>query len=141
VENMKTFTNRYKDVYTFTLDLEGNILWEGNFKYCRFGRPNDYTKSYKQYLDDNCNNDKCLSLEEFKNLLHETFHDQYNPMLKYAMLIKSDTTKIDMVDPSGGPYITVGSDMGMFDEEFKGLKVVDFEIIDTGYKLITNKNK
>ena len=138
---MKTFTNRYKDTYTFTLDADDNILWEGNFKYCRFGIPNDYKTAYKQYIDDGCIDKDCLSLNDFKKELIKYFHDKTHPINKYTVLVKSDKNKIDMVDPSGGPYISVGCDMGIFDEEFKGFKVVDFERTDKGYKIITNKNK
>ena len=34
---MFKYTNRYGDVYTFTKQEDGNVLWEGNFKHCRFG--------------------------------------------------------------------------------------------------------
>jgi len=42
-----------------------------------------------------------------------------------------------MVDPSGGPYISRGMSLGSFG--FKDFKVKDFERIDTGYKIITEK--
>ena len=57
------------------------------------------------------------------------------------MLVGSVKNKIDMVDPSGGPYIAVGSYMGYFSEEFKGLVVSDIESMDGGYKLITTKDE
>lgn len=40
---MKTekYTNRYGDEYTFTLQNDGNIKWEGPFEYCRFGFTDD----------------------------------------------------------------------------------------------------
>ena len=31
------YKNRYGDVYTFTKQDDGNVLWEGEFKHCRFG--------------------------------------------------------------------------------------------------------
>ena len=31
------FRNRYGDVYTFTKQKDGNVLWEGDFNYCRTG--------------------------------------------------------------------------------------------------------
>ena len=31
------YTNRYGDVYTFTKQEDGNVLWEGPFKYLRMG--------------------------------------------------------------------------------------------------------
>lgn len=30
-----TYTNRYRDVFTFTPTEDGNILWEGEFEYYR----------------------------------------------------------------------------------------------------------
>ena len=35
------YENRYGDVYTFTKQEDGNVLWEGEFKYCRFGYDKD----------------------------------------------------------------------------------------------------
>lgn len=45
---MKTekYKNRYGDEYTFTLQEDGNIKWEGSFEYCIFGfdkDPNEIT--------------------------------------------------------------------------------------------------
>ena len=31
------YKNRYGDVYTFTKQDDGNVLWEGEFKHTRFG--------------------------------------------------------------------------------------------------------
>ena len=38
---MVEYKNRYGDVYTFTKQEDGNVLWEGEFKYCRFGYDKD----------------------------------------------------------------------------------------------------
>jgi hypothetical protein len=46
------YENRYGDVYTFTKQEDGSVLWEGNFKYCRFGWPNVYKRAYEQYRKD-----------------------------------------------------------------------------------------
>jgi hypothetical protein len=42
-----------------------------------------------------------------------------------------------MVDPSGGPYITLHQDLSWLGEEFKDLCVGGFKSILTGYKIIT----
>jgi len=34
------YENRYGDVYTFTKQENGDVLWEGNFEYHRYGFPN-----------------------------------------------------------------------------------------------------
>ena len=31
----ETYKNRYGDEFTFTLQDDGTVLWEGEFKYCR----------------------------------------------------------------------------------------------------------
>ena len=35
------YTNRYGDIHTFTKQEDGNVLWEGNFEYSRFGYDKD----------------------------------------------------------------------------------------------------
>ena len=40
----ETYKNRYGDEYSFTLQDDGNVLWEGNFKYCRYSVDNDVIK-------------------------------------------------------------------------------------------------
>ena len=125
---MTTYKNRYGDVFTFTEDDDNNILWEGDFKYCRIGFPNDYTKAYNVYVTDG----GTASFNEFKLIVHN-----YEEYTKYNRLVESVKDKIDMVDPSGGPYISVGMSLSSFG--FKDYKVKDFQKIDTGYKIITEK--
>jgi len=131
-----TYKNRYDDEYTFTEDVDHDILWEGEFKYCRFGMPNDYTRAYEAY----CNNVKApMSLGEFKKAVHEyddETHTHYYP--EYVKMVDSLTNEIDMVDPSGGPYISRGMPLDSFG--FKNYIVKDFKRIDTGYKIITEKD-
>ena len=133
-----TYKNRYGDQYTFTRDENHDILWEGEFKYCRFGMPNDYTKAYQAYLDDRegANEDSILSLEEFKTDVHAYQGSDYL-YPEYVKMVESITNKISMIDPSGGPYISVGMPLDSFG--FKKYVVKDFELIDTGYKIVTEK--
>ena len=125
---MNTYKNRYGDIFTFTEDDNNDILWEGNFEYCRIGFPNDYTKAYNTYIADGGK----LSFNEFKAVVH--YSDEHN---KYNRLVYSLEDEIDMVDPSGGPYITRNMSLGSFG--FKDYKVKDFQKINTGYKIITEK--
>lgn len=76
---MEQYENRYGDLFTFTYDPKTEtILWEGNFKYCRYGwEPNTN-------FEDN----------------------RYN-----------------MVDPSGGPYISSGTQSDLIVSAVKGLYV------------------
>ena len=133
---MTTYKNRYGDVFTFTKDDNHDILWEGNFEYCRFGMPNDYTKAYNAFV----NGGGKLSFNEFKKAVHEwddETNDYYYP--EYIRMVESLSNEIDMVDPSGGPYITRGMSLGSFG--FKDHVVKDFQKIDTGYKIITERNE
>lgn len=129
---MGTYINRYGDKYTFTPTGDGNVLWKGSFMFCRIGYPNDYTKAYEAYVNDGNDN---MSLAEFKDKVHVYDGDKKEYLMKkYIVLIESLKDKIDMVDPSGGPYLSVG-----MSSEFVGIKgkqITDFESIDGGYKII-----
>jgi hypothetical protein len=132
---MKTHKNRYGDIFTFVEDDNGDILWEGNFEYGRVGYPNDYTKAYNAYVADG----GLLSLNEFQDGVHEWDEENQRYVLgfKYASMVESLKYKIDMVDPSGGPYISVGMFLDYYG--YKDYKVKDIEKIKKGYKLITEK--
>lgn len=42
----ETYKNRYGDMFTFTIDSDGNVLMEGNFEYHRYSwndNPDDIT--------------------------------------------------------------------------------------------------
>lgn len=133
---MKEYKNRYGDVFTFTKDENHDILWDGNFEYCRTGMPNDYTDAYAAYCNDEENP---MSLERFQNAVHnyddETLVYDYP---EYIKLVKSLENEIDMVDPSGGPYLSRG--MSLDSLGFEGYKIVDFKSTGTGIKIITDKN-
>lgn len=133
---MREYKNRYGDVFTFTEDDNHDVLWEGNFEFCRFGMPNDYTRAYKAYLEDREGVDEILSLEEFKKDVHVYQGDSYL-YPEYIKLVDSLKDEIDMVDPSGGPYISRGMSLDSFG--FKDYTIKDFQRIDTGYKIITER--
>jgi hypothetical protein len=103
--------NRYGDLYTFEILEDGNIQWSGSFDYCRVGWPNDYSKAFTTYLLDG----GTLDLIAFKEKVHESVYDSQGMYLgpsdlnlAYGNLITSDRNIIDMVDPSGGPYLERG---------------------------------
>jgi hypothetical protein len=60
-------------------------------------------------------------------------------MRKYVILIESVKDKIDFIDPSGGPFIGLGADMGRFSETFEDMIVEDIIEVGDGYKLIIKK--
>ena len=132
---MKHYKNRYGDIFKFSMNKDKDILWKGNFEYCRFGMPNDYTKAYNAYINDV---DTPMVFEEFKEAVHkydvETHTYDYP---EYVKMVETLRNEIDMVDPSGGPYISVGMPMDSFG--FKGAVVDNIVPIKGGYKLITKK--
>jgi hypothetical protein len=80
-----------------------------------------------------------MSLEEFKKAVHvyDDVRKEYSLGRKYVEMVDSLVNEIDMIDPSGGPYITRGMPLDSFG--FKKYVVKDFKRIDTGYKIITEK--
>jgi hypothetical protein len=122
---MIKYENRYGDVYTFKQKENGNIQWKGDFKYSRIGMPNNYTLAFRAYQKDGGQ----LKLKDFVEAVHGESEVNEN----YSTLVVSETDKIDMVDPSGGPFITEGSDMKRFG--LKG-KVKQFLSIKGGYEIV-----
>lgn len=139
------YKNRYNDVFTFTEDVNGDVLWEGKFEWCRSGYPNVYGDAYRAYIEDNSPYG-VMEFETFKEAVHDyQYGDDFSSGKytmedrKYAELVYSDMNTINMIDPSGGPYLSEGFYLGGFGEEFKG-KIIDrFESIETGYKIIIKK--
>ena len=141
------YTNRYGDVYTFTKQEGGSVLWEGEFKHCRFGFPNVYKRAYQQYCKDvGSQGQHPMFIDTFKEQVHEMLYNENDEYVgpgpicaQYGHLVTSDTNTIDMVDPSGGPYLSTHTNLGKrFDsEELKGLCISSFKRVDTGYLIGT----
>ena len=93
------YTNRYGDVFTFTKQENGDVLWEGDFEFHRYGWPNNPDGT--------------------------TNHDI-----------------IDMVDPSGGPYITRGQMLShIIGGDEMNVIVESFEPVETGYLIKTKPHE
>lgn len=129
----ETMTNRYGDEFVFTLLEDGNIQWDGKFKHCRFGFPNDYLPAYKAYVT----NGGLMGLKEFKEEVHRSIYDENDNYVGpcdiarvYGPMVKSKRDVIDMVDPSGGPYLAEGM-------EIMGKTIKEFKSNQTGYLIIT----
>ena len=123
--------NRYGDEYTFSLQEDETVLWKGNFKYCRYGFPNDYTKAFLEYTKDTGGG---ISLEQFEELVHAYDEVKKSYVLvesKYRDAVISNTTIITMVDPSGGPYLT----SGMKIKKICDKEICRFERVKEGYRI------
>jgi len=119
-----TYYNRYRTEITFK-QTKNQVVMSGKdlTKWMRYGFPNVYDKAYEKYVDSALVDAKLevnqlLTLEEFKEALFNTKDEdvhESNALLKlFGKYIYSDMETIDMVDPSGGPYITVGSNLKLF---------------------------
>lgn len=146
--NSVHYQNRYGDDITFTQVSDTEILMSGhNPEWLRAGWPNDYSDAYGIYLnqcrlleepdydylidDPNTNTCRPMTYQEFANEV-ET-NDHYRHYLKHS---KSDKTRISMVDPSGGPYIELGTDIGRYFGDGKKRIVEEIEIEQEKIKLI-----
>lgn len=130
------YINRYEEEFTFTPQEDGTVLWEGNFEYSRMGCPNDYTQAFFEYTRDTGGG---ISLEQFKELVHAYDDEKESYVLedrKYRELVTSNTAVINMVDPSGGPFLAEGTNLGCIDKKLKD-KIIDrFESVENGWKII-----
>jgi hypothetical protein len=83
-----------------------------------------------------------MTMGEFKEAVHEYDKETFEstPLSKkYRGLVYSDQSIIDMIDPSGGPYMHAGYDMGMFDESFRGMIAEEFKSVPEGYLIKIKK--
>jgi hypothetical protein len=83
-----------------------------------------------------------MTMGEFKKAVHEYDKETFESTLlnkQYAKLVYSDRNKIDMIDPSGGPYMHSGYNMGMFDDSFEGMIIQEFKPINGNYLIVIRK--
>ena len=126
---MVEYINRYKDKYTFTKQEDGTVLWEGPFEYSRIGFPNVYKLAYQKFRKDGGE----LNQYDFEEKVHEQVYDEEGNWLRegpitkeYGPMVFSDTDNLNMVDPSGGPYIKQHMNLGHIGKEFKDRCVSSF---------------
>jgi hypothetical protein len=110
-------------------------MWTGKFEWCRFGWPNVYDDAYRHYQADGGTE----SMLVFTKLVHEWDDEKETyteTAKKYGQFVYSDRDTIDMVDPSGGPYISRGYDMARFGAEFAGKIVDQFISREEGHEIV-----
>ena len=131
------YHNRYKDKITF--DHKGKtVTMTGYSPYFRYGFPNVYDTAYEKYVesatvDAKLEKSQILTKEEFVEVLFVTKDEdkhESNALYKlFGKYIYSDKDTIDMVDPSGGPYLTRGMNLKMFFEKnYQDLIIESIEI-------------
>lgn len=143
-----TYHNRYKDKITF--DHKGKtVIMSGYSPYYRCSWPNVYDTAYEKYVesavvDAELQDSQIMTQEEFEKALYIDKEDDYNWYKNtlyqlFGKYIYSDKDTIEMVDPSGGPYLTIGTNL----KEFFGRDYEDLviESIKLGKKSIKFKVK
>jgi hypothetical protein len=136
----ETYKNRYGETFTFTPTANGNVIWEGKFEYYRVGFPNDYTDAYRAYTT----NGGLMGLEEFKQEVHHSIYDENDRyvgpsdiMRVYGPLVETRKDIINMVDPSGGPYLSEGMSSTTAHSEIEGKKISHFIPLQSGgYEIV-----
>ena len=139
-----TYQNRYGDNIVFEHISEDKIKMSGyNPDWMRYAYENDYSDAYHSYEID-CDNleepdmdllfedliqskIRPLTLKEFKEEVHKEYFYKNPKLRKYANLIKSDTSDLFMVDPSGGPYLSKRTDLGRYFNDGKTRKINKIE--------------
>jgi predicted metal-binding protein len=146
------YQNRYGDIITFVEAEKDKVEMSGyNPEWIRLAWPNDYSDAYGIYLnqcrlleDPDCDylvddpaTHECrpMSYQEFTHEVEN--NENYRHYLKHA---KSDKTRYSMVDPSGGPYIALGTNIGRYFDD--GVKRIVEEIqFDQDKIIFTVSNK
>jgi hypothetical protein len=133
---MSEIINRYGKTNTFTKLDDGNYLWEGDFSFSRASYKFCAKNSYSKFLKDHKNS--TMQIDEFFERIYEWDEHtrSYDPRYaKYQDMIEQ-TPFLNMVDPSGGPYLTSGMEVPGTND------IIDyFEPCTEGYKIMTIKDK
>jgi len=124
-----TYTNRYGDTIIFTETNKTTIEVTGyDPKYFRCGYDNDYSEAYEIYCLANTNNPDKLGYQEFVYELENVFHESSEPLHVYVKYVVPDFSFYSMFDPSGGPYIEVGTNVGRYFDDYKTRIVESIDI-------------
>ena len=108
--NIAVYHNRYNDEITFEHIGDEVIMTGGSW--FRYGLSNDYSVAYEAYVADGGTE----STEVFEKLVHQYDEEakSYTELAKKYQPKVFSSKEISMVDPSGGPYIALGSNLKQF---------------------------
>jgi hypothetical protein len=131
------YHNRYRDKIIF--DHKGKtVTMSGYSPYYRYSWPNVYDTAYEKYVesavvDAELQDSQIMTQEEFEKALYVDKDDTgwHNNALYqlFGKYIYSDKDTIDMVDPSGGPYLTIGTNLkSFFGKDYENLIIKSIEI-------------
>lgn len=116
----KEYINRYGDHIYFNEVDEHTVEMTGYYNpHMRVAYMRDYSEAYEVYC---LGKEQPMSFVDFVGTFEngEFPKEQY---MQYSKFIKPDTSCVQMVDPSGGPYISLGFDIGRYLEDGKERRV------------------
>jgi hypothetical protein len=131
------YYNRYKDKITF--DHKGKtVTMSGYSPYYRYSWPNVYDIAYEKYVesavvDAKLEGNQIMTQEEFEKALYVRKDEEsygYNALyILFGKYIYSNKDVIEMVDPSGGPYLSLGTNLKtFFGKDYEDLIVESIEL-------------
>jgi len=153
-----TYVNRYGDEIIFEQTEPNKIEMSGyQSQWIRGGWENDYSEAYEVYRDfcatleepdydflvedpiQNCVRE--MTLQEFETAILQAFHVKEHPLYDFTQYVESDKTRYNMVDPSGGPYISVGMNIGRYFDGKIGKQIVEKIEFGNNKIIFTTKNE
>ena len=131
------YYNLYKDKITF--DHKGKtVTMSGYSPYYRYSWPNVYDIAYEKYVesavvDAKLEGNQIMTQEEFEKALYVRKDEEsygYNALyILFGKYIYSNKDVIEMVDPSGGPYLSLGTNLKtFFGKDYEDLIVESIEL-------------
>jgi hypothetical protein len=161
---MKTiYINRCGDNIVFEQTQPNKIEMSGYLPIgLRCGYANDYSEAYKIYLNQ-CstleepdmkllvedmqeeNIIRVMTYHEFANQVYESFkysdhiHQNENRFYEFTKYVSTDRSIINMIDPSGGPYISLGTNIGRYFDGKIGKQIVEKIELTDGKIIFTTK--
>ena len=152
-----TYHNRYGDNIVFEELDDKTIEMTGHSDHYRVGYANDFSEAYEIYSmeckaltepdmnllveDVKENNLRPMTFQEFAQHMTDTVHLKVEPYYHYWKLVTPDLSRYWMVDPSGGPYIAIGTDVGRYFDDSIQRRVMNIAIENNKFILTVKKQK
>lgn len=150
-----TYNNRYGDSIVFEDIDDKTVEVTGFSPHYRAGYANDFSDAYEIYSleckaltepdmnllveDIKDNQLRPMNFQEFAQRVTDAFQDNTEPYRHYWKHVVPDYDRYIMVDPSGGPYIAIGTDVGRYFEDNTARRVMHIAIEDSKFILTVKK--
>lgn len=110
---MVEYKNRYGDVYTFTKLEDGNVLWEGNFEFHRYGWPNNPDGTSNTDVITMVDPSGGPYIKAGQMLSHVVFDDEFNVIVESFERVETGyliKTKPHQYDPNDMSHLKERTD-------------------------------